>query len=98
MKEEIKEALERNVELTEEEYSKVFEKAEDCANGNIGKARQYANKPVSEKTKHLRIQSNFYGSSINFLSAIYDELTRMNDMLAIALGFTNPGEKDENKK
>ena len=93
--EQIKEALERNIELSEEEYAEQFEKACGCANGNIGKAREYAKKPVSEKTKHQRIQSNFYGSSINYQSAIYDELCRLNDMMAVALGYVKPEEKEE---
>ena len=98
MKEEqIKEALNRNVELSAEEYEENFKKACACADGNIKKARKYANKPVSEATKHKRIQSNFYGSSINYLSAMYDEICRLNDMLAMAMGIVKPEDKKENK-
>lgn len=93
MKEEqIKEALNRNVDLSTEEYEENFKKACDCANGNIGTMKK-----VSEATKHKRIQSNFYGSSINYLSAMYDELCRLNDMLAMAMGLVEPKDKEENK-
>ena len=93
MKEEqIKEALNRNVDLSTEEYEENFKKACACADGNIGKMKK-----VSEATKHKRIQSNFYGTSINYISAIYDEICRLNDMLAMAMGIVKPEDKEENK-
>ena len=96
--EDIHATLQRNVELSEEEYAKQFDKACKTADGNIGKAREYAKKPVSEKTKHARIQSNFYGTSINYIMAIYEELARLNDLMAMALGFVKPEEDKKDEK
>ena len=63
MTEEIKKALTENTELTEQEYAEARQDTAETACAQVG----VKYKPLTEATKHKRIQSNFYGSAINFL-------------------------------
>lgn len=75
MTDDIKEVLEKDSELTEEEYSKAHEKASKACTRSTGEECE-----LDEETKHHRIASNFYGTALNFLMAINDHLLaiRMN--------------------
>lgn len=67
MNEEIKNALEDGVDLSDEEYrarAKAADAATEC-HGMTEKA------PVSEAKRARRIQSNFYGTALNILCALY---------------------------
>ena len=63
----IEEALNKDVNLTEEEYKEKILKADKCteAHGIVNKKVA-----VTEAVRHKRIQSNFYGIALNFLSCI----------------------------
>lgn len=77
MNNEIKTALEKGVDLTVEEYKAKIEAADKST-----KAHGYEKKaPVSEAIRHKRIQSNFYGYSLNMLNALLAEQTRTNNIL-----------------
>ena len=67
LQEQIKEALHKDVNLTEEEYKEKILKADKCteAHGIVNKRVA-----VTEAVRHKRIQSNFYGIALNFLSCI----------------------------
>lgn len=77
MNNEIKTALEKDVDLTTEEYKAKIEAADKST-----KAHGFEKKaPVSEAVRHKRIQSNFYGYSLNMLNALLAEQTRTNNIL-----------------
>ena len=61
MEEVIKQALNANVDLSKEDYAKLSSDADQSTekHGVKGKA------PVSESLRHKRIQSNYYGTSVN---------------------------------
>ncbi len=61
MENEIKQALEKNVDLSKEEYADLSKKADQSTetHGIEGKA------PISETLRHKRIQSNYYGIDLN---------------------------------
>ena len=67
----IEEALNKDVNLTEEEYKEKILKADKCteAHGIVNKRVA-----VTEAVRHKRIQSNFYGIALNFLSSILAEM------------------------
>lgn len=73
----IDEALMKDVELSAEEYKVKCEQADATAefNGAVGAA------PVDEDTRHKRIQSNFYGTALNFLASILCEVSETNRLL-----------------
>ena len=77
MNNEIKNALEKDVDMTPEEYKAKFKKA-DAATAAHGFGKKA---PVSEAVRHKRIQSNFYGYSLNMLNALLAEQTRTNTIL-----------------
>lgn len=70
MNEQIKNALEDGVDLTEEEYRARMEAADDAteAHGIEGNAS------LSEKVRHDRIEMNFYGTCLNVLMCMYSVL------------------------
>ena len=79
---EIDVALNANVELSKEEYAKTCANADEStkAHGVEGKA------PLSEATRHKRVQTNFYATALNILVNIYqlqceiaDSLKELND-------------------
>lgn len=75
----IMQALENNVDLPDEEYKALCEKADKvtASNGIDGKA------PLTEARRHKRIQSNFYGMAINILSSIHAGLCEQEELLRV---------------
>lgn len=73
----INEALNKDVELLPEEYKAKCEQADATAefHGAEGAA------PIDEDTRHKRIQSNFYGTVLNFLASILCEASETNRLL-----------------
>lgn len=67
MNDEIKNALEDGVDLSDEEYRARTEKADAATrcHGFVERA------PVSEAKRARRIQNNFYGTALNILCALY---------------------------
>ena len=67
MNEEIKNALEDGVDLTDEEYRSRAETADRTTeiHGVDGEA------PLDEEKRQRRIQTNFYGTALNILLAMY---------------------------
>lgn len=70
----VKSALERDAELTPDEYAKAREKASQSAEFHTGEALP---DNESELLKHARIQSNFYGTALNFFLAFQDHLAEI---------------------
>lgn len=70
MKKAIEDALNANTELSEEGYRAATAEADKRTeiHGVEGDA------PVSEEQRHARIQSNFYGTALNILMAMYSAL------------------------
>ena len=77
-KKEIDAALEKDVDLSVEEYRAKDEKADECtkAHGQEKKA------PISEAQRFKRIQRNFYGLSINYLACLLQGIDNLNTSLA----------------
>ncbi len=77
LKEQIDKALEKDVDLTDEEYRLKDEKADEStkAHGMEQKA------PVSEAKRFKRIQRNFYGLSINYMACLLSALDNANTLL-----------------
>lgn len=73
----VNEALMRDVNLSPEEYKEKSKKADAVAkaHGAEGKA------PLSEATRHKRIQLNFYGTVLNFMASILCEVSESNRLL-----------------
>lgn len=71
VKELIKNALEKDVDKTREEYAKARENASRSADFHTTGDHE-ATEPVSEELKHSRVQSNFYATALNFLFALTD--------------------------
>lgn len=70
----VKSALERDADLTPEEYAKTREKASQSAEFHTGETLP---ENESELLKHARIQSNFYGTALNFFLAFQDHLAEI---------------------
>lgn len=66
----IESALNANTGLSEQDYRAATAEADKRTgiHGVTGDA------PVSEEQRHARIQSNFYGTALNILMAIYSTL------------------------
>lgn len=77
----ISEALNRDLELTEEEYRAKCEKADSStkAHGIKGRAA------LTEGQRHKRIQSNFYGTALNVMLSLLAEVSVTNDLLRQSL-------------
>ena len=77
LKEMIDTALNENVTLSKDEYKEKVLKADEATAGHgmTNKA------PVSESVRARRIQSNFYGIAINFLSSILAEISTQTEMI-----------------
>ena len=71
VKELIKNALERDVDKTREEYAKARENASRSADFHTSGDPE-ATEQVPEELKHSRVQSNFYATALNFLFALTD--------------------------
>ena len=85
----IKEALERDTDITREEYAKKAARADEitAAHGIEGEA------PLSEEERERRMRMNFYGTVINIqmsmLSALDDiaeRITVLNNNLVSVIG------------
>jgi hypothetical protein len=73
----IQNALNADVDLSEEEYKEKMEQADKSteAHGMTKKA------PLSEARRHKRIEMNYYGLSINYMANILGELVNTNRLL-----------------
>lgn len=82
IKKAIEDALNANTGLSETEYLAVAEEADKrtAVHGIAGGS------PIDEAQRHARIQSNFYGTALNILMAMYSVLE--NICSAIAQGAT----------
>lgn len=79
---EIEKTLTANADMTEEEYAKMTGDADAATEAHgEGKTKLYAGKPISEATRHKRIQSNFYGTAVNILLNIFVELKNISATL-----------------
>ena len=90
----IKEALEKDVDLSAEEYREKCLKADNstATHGVEGKA------PVSEAIRHKRIQSNFYGTSLNVMLSVLSEISFTNELLSDIRLMIYAGMSDEAKE
>lgn len=77
LKTEIEQALQKDTDLSEEEYLKKFENSDASAKYHGAQGET----PVTEAQRHSRIQSNFYGLCINYLAALLGEMTETNRLL-----------------
>ena len=77
----IKDALERDVDLSREEYAEKQKLADEitAAHGVEGEA------PLSEEERERRMRMNFYGSVLNVLMATYSAIEDLNQKVT-ALG------------
>lgn len=77
LEQDIETALNANVELSKEEYAEMCARADEStkANGVEGKA------PVSEATRHKRVQTNFYATALNILINVYQLTAEIADTL-----------------
>ena len=73
----IQNALNADVDLSEEEYRAKMEQADRSteAHGMTKKA------PLSEAKRHKRIEMNYYGLSINYMANLLGELVNTNRIL-----------------
>ena len=73
LEEDIKQALNADVDLSEEEYKKKCAMMDESTkqHGVEGKAS------LSEAKRHKRIQSNYYATSMNILINMYQILAEM---------------------
>lgn len=94
LEKEIKEALLRDVDLTEEEYRAKNEKADASTKAHGVKGRA----ALTESTRHKRIQMNFYGTALNIMVGILAEVSETNRLLRIALTQKNGGENGNRKE
>ena len=94
LEKEIKEALLRDVDLTEEEYRAKNEKADASTKAHGVKGRS----ALTESTRHKRIQMNFYGTALNIMVGILAEVSETNRLLRIALTQKNGGENGNRKE
>lgn len=88
----IKQALTRNVDLSKEEYAAKMQEADKSTktHGVEGEA------PLTEAERHARIQSNFYGTLLNYMAALLGEITETNALLdQIIKEMEDAGRKNE---
>jgi hypothetical protein len=78
----INQALNRDVELSKDEYRAKCESADKSTaiHGVEGRA------PLSEAVRHKRVQTNFYGTCLNVLLSALAELSQTNALLAELIG------------
>jgi hypothetical protein len=74
----IKTALEKDVDKSEEEYADARSNASKEAERTTGIPAQ----EESEEIRHARIQSNFYGTALNFFLAFQDHLAETREINA----------------
>lgn len=81
----VKNMLEKDVDLSPEDYAKSRENASKSAKFHTGKTfEEIPDLPEweAEELKHKRIQSNFYGTAINFFLAFQDHLAEIRESKA----------------
>lgn len=79
LKKQIEEALRKDVNLTKEEYKEQVLKADKATESHGIVNKRVA---VSEGVRHKRIQSNFYGIALNFLSCILSAIEEQTVLLS----------------
>lgn len=87
MEQTIKEALEKDVDLSPEEY-RAKNEASDAntkAHGIKGRAA------LTEGQRHKRIQMNFYGTVLNILVSLLAEVSETNRLLRLLMGGEHGG-------
>ena len=89
LEKDIETALNANVDLNEEEYREVCEKADGCTKAHGVKGRA----ALSEARRHKRVQTNFYATALNILINIY----QLTAEIAESLKELNDGRSGENK-
>ena len=77
LEKEIKEALEKDADLSPEEYRAKNEAADESTKAHGVKGRA----ALTEGQRHRRIQMNFYGSTLNILVGILAEVSETNKLL-----------------
>lgn len=82
MKNEIRNALMKDVDMSAEEYRAKCERADDITSAHGEKHDAPGKVPVSERTRHDRIEMNFYGSCLNILMGIYSAVCELNATMA----------------
>lgn len=87
MEQTIKEALEKDVDLSPEEYRAKNEAADanTKAHGVKGRAA------LTEGQRHKRIQMNFYGTVLNILVSLLAEASETNRLLRLMMGGEHGG-------
>lgn len=78
----IKEALEKDVDLSPEEYRAKNEAADASTKAHGVKGRA----ALTEGQRHKRIQMNFYGTVLNVLVGILSEVSETNRLLRLVMG------------
>jgi hypothetical protein len=89
LEKDIETALNANVDLSEEEYRAVCEKADGCTKAHGVKGRA----ALSEGRRHKRVQMNFYATALNILINIY----QLTAEIAESLKELNDGRSGKNK-
>lgn len=77
MEKEIKRALNKDVDLSVQEYKEKVIEADEITASHGAKEKA----PVKESVRHKRIQSNFYGISLNFMANLLGELATHTELL-----------------
>lgn len=90
LEKDIETALNANVDLSDEEYRAVCEKADGCTKAHGVKGRA----ALSEARRHKRIQLNFYATALNILINIYQLTAEIADSLK---ELKNDGRSGKNK-
>ena len=90
LEKDIETALNANVDLSEEKYREVCEKADGCTKTHGVKGRA----ALTEARRHKRIQSNFYATALNILINIYQLTAEIADSLK---ELKNDGRSGKNK-
>ena len=85
----IKEALEKDVDLSPEEYRAKNEAADASTKAHGVKGRA----ALTEGQRHKRIQMNFYGTVLNILVGILAEASETNRRLRLRGGETEHSEQ-----
>lgn len=87
MQDMIKEALEKDVDLSPEEYRAKSEMADASTKAHGVKGRA----ALTEGQRHKRIQMNFYGTVLNILVSLLAEVSETNRLLRLLMGGEHGG-------
>lgn len=92
LEQDINTALNANVDLSKEDYAKMCAMADESTkqHGVDGKS------PISESTRHKRVQTNFYATALNILINIYQLTAEVADTLK-ELKELNDGKRSKNE-